>query len=159
MFETDPGCAEEIAAVEATAKRLCRGVRRLLWSLGYASVTEFPLANGRRADVFAATASCDIAIVEIKSSVVDFRTDQKWPEYRAYCDSFFFAVAEDFPRALIPESCGLIVADGFGAAILRGSPLERLASPRRKSLLNAFGRLAATRLHRLEDPMLANGGL
>jgi hypothetical protein len=146
-----------IVAEEAVAARLCRGVRRLLWSLGYASITEFSLANGRRADVFAVTPSCDIAIVEVKSSIADFRADQKWPEYRAYCDALFFAVGEDFPRALIPESCGLIVADGFGAAILRGSPVERLAGARRKSLLNAFGQIAATRLHRLEDPMLANG--
>ena len=139
---------------EPTAPRLCRGVRRLLWSLGYATLPEFPLANGRRADIFALTRGAEIAIIEIKSSIVDFRTDQKWPEYRAYCDAFFFAVGDDFPRALIPESCGLIVADAFGAAILRGSPIERLPGARRKSLVTTFGQLAASRLHRLEDPML-----
>jgi hypothetical protein len=152
MLDPDP-----ILADEAVAARLCRGVRRLLWSLGYASLTEFPLANGRRADVFAVTPACDIAIVEIKSSVADFRADQKWPEYVAYCDAFFFAVGEGFPRALIPDQCGLIVADGFGAAILRGSPVDRLPGARRKSLLNAFGQLAAARLHRLEDPMMGEG--
>jgi hypothetical protein len=141
---------------ETAARRLCRGVRRLLWSLGYASVPEFPLANGRRADVFGVSGGSDIAIVEIKSSVTDFRTDRKWPEYRAYCDAFFFAVAEDFPRGLIPEECGLIVADGFGGAILRPSPVERLAGARRKTLTTAFGLLAAQRLHRLEDPMLGS---
>jgi hypothetical protein len=125
--------------------------------LGYASVAEFPLTNGRRADVFAITPGCDIAIVEIKSSINDFRTDQKWPEYRLFCDAFFFAVGDDFPQALIPETCGLIIADGFGGAILRGSPVERVAGARRKSLLNAFGQIAASRLHRLQDPMLGNG--
>ena len=143
-----------LIADEAAAQRLCRGARRLLWSLGYASVTEFPLANGRRADIFAVAGGADIAIIEVKSSITDFRTDQKWPEDLGYCDSFYFAVGEDFPRALIPESCGLIVADGFGAAILRGAPVERLAGARRKSLLGSFGQLAAMRLHRLEDPML-----
>jgi hypothetical protein len=148
---------DTILEEEAAAARLCRGVRRLLWSLGYASVTEFPLANGRRADVFAVTPGCDIAIVEIKSSINDFRTDQKWPEYRPFCDAFFFAVGDDFPQALIPETCGLIIADGFGGAILRGSPVERVAGARRKSLMNAFGQIAASRLHRLQDPMLGNG--
>jgi hypothetical protein len=146
--------AETLRQTEATAARLCRGARRLLWSLGYSTLTEFPLANGRRADVFGLAACGDTTIVEVKSSIVDFRTDQKWPEYRDYCDSFFFAVGEDFPRALIPAECGLIVADGFGAAILRGAPVERLAAARRKNLVGQFGRLAATRLHRLEDPML-----
>jgi hypothetical protein len=144
----------DLIVEDGAAHRLCRGVRRLLWSMGYASVPEFPLANGRRADVFGVTGGSDIAIVEIKSSVTDFRTDRKWPEYRAYCDAFFFAVDEDFPRGLIPEHCGLIVADGFGGAILRPSPVERLAGARRKSLTTAFGLLAAQRLHRLEDPML-----
>jgi hypothetical protein len=150
----EPAPAEYTQADEATARRLCRGARRLLWSLGYASITEFPLANGRRADIFAVTGGADITIVEIKSSITDFRTDHKWPEYLGYCDNFYFAVGEDFPRALIPESCGLIIADGFGAAIVRGSPVERLPSARRKSLLGTFGQLAASRLHRLEDPML-----
>ena len=142
---------------ERTAARLCRGARRLLWSQGYASITEFPLANGRRADIMAVAPGGEIAIVEVKSSIVDFRTDQKWPEYLPYCDAFYFAVGDDFPLPLIPESCGLIVADAFGAAILRASPVERVAAARRKSLLGAFGQIAASRLHRLEDPMLGSG--
>ena len=35
------------------AQRLCRGVCRLFEDLGYAALTEFPLANGRRVDVIA----------------------------------------------------------------------------------------------------------
>jgi hypothetical protein len=149
MFAMDVETIED-----AVASRLCQGVRRLLWSLGYASLGEFPLPNGRRADVLGVTDGGEIIIVEIKSSVADFRSDQKWPDYLDYCDSFFFAVSEEFPNELIPESCGLILADAFGAAIARGSPVERLAGARRKSLVGAFGRIAAGRLHRLEDPML-----
>src|ERR1700679_4252577 len=100
---------QEVYDEQRTAQRLCRGVRRLLWTQRYASLTEFPLANGRRADIFGVTDACDIVIVEVKSSIVDFRTDQKWPEYRAFCDAFFFAVGTDFPTALIPDHCGLIV--------------------------------------------------
>jgi hypothetical protein len=148
MFEL----AEDPPAV--SAESLCRGVRRLLWTLGYASLAEFPLANGRRADIIGLSASGDIVIVEIKSSVADFRADRKWGEYRGFCDAFYFAVSNAFPRTLIPEDCGLILADGFGAAIARGSGVERLAGARRKSLVAAFGQLAAARLHRVEDPRL-----
>jgi len=144
-------------ADERAAARLCRGVRRLLWTLGYASLPEFPLANGRRADVFGVTGGSEIAIVEIKSSIADFRADSKWTEYRGFCDAFFFAVDDTFPTELIPEACGLIVADAFAAEIVRGSPIERLAGARRKSLVAAFGQLAAGRLHRIEDPMLGIG--
>jgi len=139
---------------DRVAVQLCRGARRLLWTMGYASVTEFPLANGRRADIFAIAADGGITIVEIKSSTADFRADRKWQEYRAFCDVFFFAVGQDFPQALIPQDCGLIVADAFGAAIVRDPPVERIAPARRKSLIAAFGQSAAMRLHRLEDPLL-----
>lgn len=139
---------------EAVAEQLRRGVRRLLWGRGFATLAEFPLANGRRADVFGVTGDNETIIVEIKSSIADFRSDRKWPEYRAYCDAFYFAVGDRFPRDLIPEECGLIIADGFGAAVTRESPVEKLAGARRKSLVTAFAHLAAGRLHRLEDPML-----
>ena len=139
---------------ERTAHRICRGVRRLLWTQRYASITEFPLANGRRADIFGVTDACEIVIVEVKSSIVDFKTDQKWHEYRGFCDEYYFAVGEDFPHELIPDHCGLIVGDAFGAAVIRPSPVEKLPTPRRKTLIHRFGQLAAARLHRLEDPML-----
>ncbi|MDB5395975.1 MAG: repair protein MmcB-related protein [Rhodospirillales bacterium] len=154
MLDTDILPDDDGLAEQRTATRLCRGVRRLLWTQRYASVTEFPLANGRRADIFGVTTGCDIVIVEVKSSIVDFKTDQKWQEYRAFCDTYFFAVCVDFPKELIPGHCGLIVGDAFGAAVIRPSPIEKLPTPRRKTLIHSFGQLAATRLHRLEDPML-----
>ena len=60
-----------------TAALLARGVCRALDQLGYASLVEFPLANGRRADVVAVGKGGDLVIVEIKRSVADFRADQK----------------------------------------------------------------------------------
>ncbi len=63
-----------------------------------------------------------LTIVEIKSSVADFRADRKWPDYRDFCDRFFFAIPDDVPEDLIPEDCGLIVADAYGAAIIREAP-------------------------------------
>jgi hypothetical protein len=125
---------------------LARGVTRLLMDHGLAPVLEAPLANGRRADVMALSASGEIWIVETKSCIADYACDAKWPDYLDYCDRFFFGVAEDFPRDLIPEETGLIVADGFGGAILRDSPLRPLVGARRKAVTLMFARLAAQRL-------------
>ena len=86
-----------------------------------------------------------MVIVEVKSSLEDFRADQKWREYQPYCDAFYFAVAPEFPRAVLPEGPGLIVADGFGGAILAEASLTPLAGARRKALTLAFARLAASR--------------
>src|SRR5205814_7481500 len=87
----------------------------------------------------------EIFIVEVKSGIEDFRVDLKWPEYRPYCDAFAFAVAPEFPREILPEEPGLIVADGFGGAILREAPVAALAGARRKALTLAFGRQDALR--------------
>jgi len=125
---------------------LARGVTRMLIEHGLAPVLEVPLANGRRADVMAITASGEIWIVETKSCLADYACDAKWPDYLEYCDRFFFGVTEAFPRGLIPEDAGLIVADGFGGAILRDSPVRALVGARRKAVTLLFARLAAQRL-------------
>jgi hypothetical protein len=130
-----------------------RGVRRALATRGYATLTEFRLASGRRADVLAIDESGCILIVEVKSGVPDFRSDQKWQEYREWCDAFYFAVDDEFPTELIPEDCGLMVADAYGAEILREAPVSKLAAARRKTLLLRAAMTGAGRLHRIEDPM------
>ncbi|HYM71883.1 MAG TPA: MmcB family DNA repair protein [Stellaceae bacterium] len=143
-----------------TAALLARGVCRMLEQLGYASLLEFPLANGRRADILALGRGGELIIVEIKSSVADFRADRKWAAYRDFADRFYFAVASDFPVALIPEDCGLIVADGFAAAVLRDAAAVLLAPARRRTLTLRFARAAATRLRRHLDPLVGGlGGL
>ena len=128
------------------AADLARGVLRLMHARDYAGVTEMTLANSRRADVAALGPSGEIEIVEIKSSVADFQSDQKWPEYAPFCDRFYFAVAAAFPAQLIPEHCGLIVADGFGGAVIRHPETHKLAPARRKAMTQKFARLAALRL-------------
>lgn len=118
---------------------------RLLVDLGYAPLAEVTLPNGRRADLMAVGAKGDILIVEVKSGIQDFRVDVKWPEYRPYCDAFTFAVGPEFPRQILPDEPGLIVADGFGGAVLREATAVPLAGARRKALTLAFARLAAMR--------------
>jgi hypothetical protein len=134
-----PVTRPEITAV------VTRGAARLLTALGYAPLPEVTLPNGRRADLMALGPRGQIFIVEVKSSVEDFRTDLKWRDYRPYCDAFAFAVAPEFPREILPPEPGLIVADGFGGAVLREAGAEPLAGARRKALTLAFARLAALR--------------
>jgi len=133
---------------------LARGVCRALVQYGWAVLTEVTLANGRRADVLALASNGDIAIIEVKSSIEDFRADRKWSEYREFCDALYFAVPDGFPTELIPAECGLIAADAFAAEILRVAPIIRLAPARRKAMTLRFAQLAAQRLQRQLDPGL-----
>jgi hypothetical protein len=130
------------------ARRLARGAARLLADLDISAVPEATLPCGRRADLMGVSRSGDIVIVEVKSGVADFRADQKWPEYADWCDRFYFAVTERFPHELIPPAAGLIIADGFGAAIIREAPAAKLAPARRKALTLRLARMAADRLWR-----------
>jgi hypothetical protein len=138
-----------------TALQIARGVRRLLRARGYASVTELPLLDGRRADVVALAGDGALLIVEIKSSVADFRADQKWREYVAHCDRLYFAISDTMPREIMPNEAGLIVADRYGAEIVREAEARTIAAATRRAVMLRFAIAAADRLHRLADP---NGG-
>ena len=133
------------------ALAIARGTLRLLATHNYAGIPEFTLAHGRRADILALGPKGEIWLIEIKSSVQDFRTDEKWEEYLPFCDRFSFAVGPDFPQELIPPEVGLIVADRYGAAIIRDGVVAALAGARRKAITVEFARVAARRLHALFD--------
>ncbi len=135
-----------------TTQSVTRGAARLLVDMGYAPLLEVCLPNGRRADVMALGPKGDIVICEVKSGVEDYRVDRKWGEYGPYCDAFYFAVAPEFPEGVLPDEPGLIVADGFGGAVVRDAPLTPLAPARRKALTLAFARLGAMRTLRDQAP-------
>lgn len=141
----------EAARSGQAALAICRGTLRLASDLGYSGIPEVPLANGRRADLVCLGRGGDVWIIEIKSSVADFRSDEKWPEYRDYCDRFSFAVPPDFPRDLIPSHTGLIVADAFSGAVIREAGETRLSPARRKAMTLRLARIACARLSRMED--------
>lgn len=140
------------------ARLVQRGVGRMLVGFGFSLVYELPLASGRRADVAALSATGDLWIVEIKSSVEDFRADRKWPDYRAHCDRLWFATHAGVAAEIFPEDAGLIVADGFGAAILREAPEHRLSGATRKATTLRFAHAAARRFHGLVDPGIQEAG-
>ncbi|MBR9808639.1 MAG: MmcB family DNA repair protein [Alphaproteobacteria bacterium] len=136
---------------DSRAAEIVRGTMRLLAGLGFHGVTEMTLANNRRADIAAVGPAGEIWIIEVKSSVADFRTDSKWPDYMSYCDRLFFAVGSDFPQELIPDETGLIVADAFGGAVIRDAPEDRVAAARRKAVTLRLARLASMRLMQAAD--------
>jgi hypothetical protein len=133
------------------ADTLARGTGRLLTDMGYRSLAEFSLSSGRRPDLIGLDRRGAVVIVEIKASVPDFRADDKWRHYLAWCDRFYFAVAEGFPLDLLPSDEGQIIADGYGGAILRPASVRPLAPARRRALTLAFARAAAGRLAQITD--------
>ncbi len=132
-----------------------RGVCRVFAALGFAPLCEVMLPTGRRVDVAGLGKNGEIIVAEVKSSVEDFRTDQKWTDYPDYCDRFFFAVGPAFPLDLLPADQGLIIADRFGGAVIREGASASLHASRRRAMTLRLARLGAERLARLSDPEIA----
>ena len=141
---------------ELPARRIARGVRRMLAAAGQSTIEEMRLPDGRRADIVGVSPDGSIQIVEVKSGLADYRADRKWRNYMEFCDRLYFAAAIDTPAHIFPEDIGLIVADDFGARIVRTGVEQRLAAARRKAMLLSFARTAADRLHGLHDPHWRN---
>ncbi len=158
----DPGPLGDLPQIvdlrqSPTALRVQRGVMRLLrGAYDLCCFTEVPLANGRRADVLGLGHKGEIWIVEIKSSLIDFQVDQKWPNYKDFCDRFFFAKPPELDPGIFPASEGLIAADAHDAAILRMADEFPLPGARRRALTLKLARLGADRVHTLMDPSTGN---
>lgn len=136
----------------SVADGITRGVIRLMGDMGYAPLTEFKLTNKRRVDIAALDREGQFVVIEVKSSVADFRADNKWHEYVDFCDYFYFAVDAEFPRDLIPEDCGLIIADNYEAAIIRPAAQSPMNGNRRRTQTLRFARTGAQRLSGRGDP-------
>ena len=63
-----------------TAAAIQRGTGRMLRQAGFAWIPELPLVTGRRVDIIAVNKTGLISVIEIKSSVADFRADNKWQD-------------------------------------------------------------------------------
>jgi hypothetical protein len=139
-------------AQSQAARAIARGVRRMLAAAGHSTIEEMRLPDGRRADIVSLLPDGSVHVVEIKSCLADFRADQKWRNYLDYCDQLYFALDLNTPEHVIPEDVGLIIADDFGARIVRAAVEQRLAAARRKTMTLRFAKAAADRLHALHDP-------
>ncbi|MCQ0988534.1 MmcB family DNA repair protein [Jiella marina] len=137
-----------------------RGVQRLMMARRVSLLPEMPLDSGRRADLVCLSDKGEISIVEIKTSIQDFRVDQKWPIYRLHCDRFYFATHPGVPADIFPEDFGLILSDGYEAEVLREAPIERLQPATRRAMTLRFAQLSADRLLQAEwasNPAVIDG--
>ena len=146
----------ELKAAAAVARGICRlFARNDIWCLA-----EMPLRNARRADLMGIDRKGQLVIVEIKVSRADLLGDAKWPDYLDYCDRFYWGLAPQLDRtcmddpAFLPQRCGLIVADGYDAEILRPAATVPLAAARRKVETERLARAALRRQHGLLDPQV-----
>lgn len=159
MDEAIKGSDEDISSTDgrqsAAAAAIARGTSRMLWARGLTALPELTLASGRRADLVAVSIKGEVWIVEIKSCLADFRSDGKWPEYREFCDRLLFAVDRAFPIEILPEDTGLIIADRYGAELVREAPLHALSAARRKAVMLRCARVGASRLQAAADPEFA----
>jgi len=131
---------------------LARGICRHLASLGYSTLTEFRVGKGRRVDVIGLNRDQRFVIVEIKTSVADFRSDGKWPDYLPWCDTYYFAVPGDFPQDILPDDQGILVADAWEAAVIREASELPMNGTRRRTQVLKFALAAGQRLQQHLDP-------
>ncbi len=136
----------------APGQLIARGVCRYLAEIGHTGLTEFVPTRGLRVDVLSLARDGEIWIIECKSSRNDFVSDHKWQGYLDWCDRYFWAVDAEFPRDMLPADSGLILADAYGAEMLRDAPLDKLAPARRKAVTLKVARTASARLLRATDP-------
>ena len=138
MQDTDP----------ISTLRITDAIARMFVERGDACLREFTLRTGRRVDIIAIDGGGEITIVEVKSSRQDFLSDRKWHEYPEWADRFYFAVADDFPRDILPDAdqCGIIITDGFDCLEWREAPISRLAAQRRGYLMRRIAHVAMRRL-------------
>lgn len=143
---------------DRTARAVARGICRLFARNDIWCLPEMPLRSGRRADLMGIDSKGHVIIVEIKVSRADLLGDGKWTDYLDHCDRFFWGLHPDLDRACMeteafrPESCGLIVADGYDAEILRPAPTLALAPARRKVEVEKLARAALRRQVVAADP-------
>ena len=143
---------------------VARGICRLFARNDIWCIPEMMLPGGRRADLMGVDAKGHVVIVEIKVARADLMGDAKWPDYLDFCDRFFWGLSPELDRAclegenFLPGRCGVIVADGYDAEILRPAPLQKLAPARRKAQVERLARAAMRRRQVEIDSACASWG-
>lgn len=146
------------------SQAVCRGILRLfarnaIWALG-----EMPLRNGRRADLMGIDSKGKVIIVEVKTARSDLLGDGKWPDYLDFCDRFYWGLPPELDRAVLdgadyrPDCCGVIIADGYDAEIVRPAPSHPLAAARRRVEIERLARAALRRQVIAADPHCSHWG-
>ncbi len=140
------------------AAAVARGIGRLMARNDIWTISEMPLLGGRRADLMGIDSRGHVVIVEIKVSRADLMGDGKWTDYLDHCDRFYWGLSPQLDRQCLdtdlfhPDRCGVIVADGYDAEILRPAPLLKLPPARRKVEVERLARCALRRRQVEFDP-------
>lgn len=128
-----------------------RGVMRYFQKQNYAMISELTLDNGMRADLCGIGPKGELIIVEIKSSLEDFRSDRKWQNYRTYCDYFYFASHKGVDQAIFPPEEGFLFADHYGSEIIRESSKQNVKPHIRKQVQIRIARTGIERLNKIAN--------
>ena len=161
---TESATAVIEAAVERESRAVARGICRLFARNDIWCLPEMPLRSNRRADLMGIDAKGQVVIVEIKVSRADLLGDGKWTDYLDHCDRFYWGLAPHLDRSVLetedflPHACGVIVADGYDAEILRPAPTIPLAAARRKAEVERLARVSLRRQLVGIDPQCAGWG-
>lgn len=105
--KTDKPSRSQVAAA------LKKAAAFYLFRYGFAVTYELGVMpwGSRRADIVANKVSGKIVILEVKSSLADFRTDKKWRSYLDYCDKFMFCTTEELYAKIkdeLPPEVGVV---------------------------------------------------
>ena len=79
-----------------SARKITTVAANFFEQMGDATLSEFTLKTRCRVDLIALGRSQHITITEVKSSLADFSSDKKWPDYLDWADQFYFAVSPNF---------------------------------------------------------------
>lgn len=150
--------ADHLSPDARRSAAVARGIGRLFARNDIWVMPEMPLRNGRRADLMGIDPRGHVVIVEIKTARADLLGDAKWQDYLEFCDRFYWGLSPDLDRACLdgadfrPDCCGVIVADGYDAEILRPAPSRPLPAARRKVEVERLARAALRRQLVAGDP-------
>lgn len=148
FFDNDPAID---GRQSATALEIQRGIITTMGESGLAFLSEFTLTTGRRADLIGIDQKGKIIIIEVKSSVADFNADHKWPEYKTFCDEFYFASHPSVPQDIFPQDEGFILSDRHGCEVIRDATSNKLAPATRKALTHRLAHASMMRLRRMVE--------
>ncbi len=110
-------------------KRVAKYYTRKKWCVN----TELGLRSRRegmlRADVIAMNMKREVVIIEVKSSMADFRSDHKYHQYLDYCNKLYIACPAEMVEKIRP-----LVNKGVGIMAYDEGSLVVAKSARRKDL-------------------------
>ena len=137
-------------------ERITDVIARSYYEQGDGVLREFKLSIKRRVDLVTINDKGWITIIEIKSSVADFRSDKKWNEYIDWADQFYFGVAHNFPIGILPKEHGIITTDGFDVYQAQPSPVQKLNGSRRNNLIRKMAKASMRRIEQERNDLITN---